>query len=306
MKIAIIGGSGFIGTYTYIALRNIGIQDITIIDIKKPYRECVLGLNPRYISCDITDQTNIDALLKKEKFEIIYMLAGIIRADEVRRNILTSYDININGLVNVLNAIKDQDNLNKFIYPSTTHVYHKTTDTIDINTPIVNDEMHLYPGGKFCAETIIKGFNLLYGVPYVILRYSVAYGLYGHPDNVVSTFIAQAKSGADLNVHHSGEGMRDLLYVTDHANGNVLVAMEPSVLNVTIILGGYCISIERLAKKIITYTKSKSKLNILDYKRPGDHSGFSNIDISVAKELLNWNPLVTIDQGLEIMLNHDQ
>lgn len=305
MKIAIIGGSGFIGSYTYVELINAGFDDVTIIDIIPPYRPNVLCKEPRFIKCDITNCKATDHILKREQYNIIYLLAGVIRAEEVKNDPSGSYLVNITGLVNVLESVKHQNNFYKFIYSSTTHLFHKENKFVDDYTPVNTDDMHLYPGGKACAETIIKGYQTLFDIPYIIFRYSVACGIYGHKDGVVHKFIDLAKSGDDLKVHSKGTVWRDLLYVKNHAVGNMLAAQNIDVKNETILLGGTCINLIDLADKICKMTESKSKIIPVDFKRKGDHCGFKSIYSGKARNILGWNMSVSLDEGIAAMIKYD-
>lgn len=304
MKIAIIGGSGFIGSYTYVELIKQGFNDVTIIDINYPYSSVLSRETPKFIKCDITDRKEIQSCLKRERFEYIYLLAGIIRAEQVRDNPLRSYDINIGGLVNILDSIRDQTNFKKIIYSSTTHLYHRVNDVVCDNTPVVNDDMHLYPGGKFCAETIIKGYQKLYNIPYIIFRYSVAYGVAGHADNVMHRFVYNALHDRDLTIYSNGNIWRDFLYVSDHAKGNVAGIVNQHVNNITILLGGKCIDLKSLAFQIVrSASTSKSKIILTDFNRVGDHLGFKQTKSTNAMKFLNWEPTIDIPTGIDLLIN---
>ena len=304
MKIAIIGGSGFIGSHTASKLHREGYTDITIIDKVPPFRNVLTSIKPRYIKCDITKRSNISDIILAEQFDIIYFLAGIIRAEEVRVDPVYSYKVNIMGLVNTLDAVVKTKHT-KFIYSSTTHVYTDNTDEscVDEET-VLDNKIHLYPGSKLCAETIIKGYHMLFGLQYLIFRYSVAYGAEGHNDNVVHTFVRNAITGAVIRVFGKGNVWRDLLYVTDHANGNYLGMIHRDIKNTTIILGGFSIPIPKLAELVASTVNPSIKIELADYMRPGDHAGDKIISRERAKTLLGWEPQVEIPAGVKLLFDY--
>jgi len=296
MRIAIIGGSGFIGSYTCKELIRCGYNDITIIDIISPHRDNIKNLNWKYIQCDIRDRDQIQSVIKTQKFDIIYHFAGLIRAEECRLTPALAYETNIQGLVNVLEACIDTD-IKRFIFSSTTHIYNCDSFLVSEKTHI-NNNMHLYPGSKFCAETIIKGFNMLHNIPYTILRYGVAYGPYGHRDNVFLTFIQNVIDGEDLKIYSNGGIYRDFLFVEDHARGNIK-AINPQSKNEIINLSNETINIQHLAKLILKELGSTQKCNVVEFARPGDHLGEKSFDCSKAEQLLGWKPTVSIETGIK-------
>ena len=122
MNILIIGGSGFIGSYTARRLYIDG-HKITIADIRAPHRPNLLNIRHEYIHCDVNDEQQVSEVIKRSEYDVVYLLAGVIRAEDVREDPIASLNTNIVGLVNCLNACRDI-NLHRFVFSSTTHLYN--------------------------------------------------------------------------------------------------------------------------------------------------------------------------------------
>lgn len=297
MKIAIIGGSGFIGSYTLLELSK-QHDDVTIIDIKQPKKSFISHLDFNYIECDICDRDKIKSIIKQNDYDVVYHLAGIIRADDCRKRPVQSCDVNLTGLINVLEACRNT-NIKRFIFSSTTHIYSRCDDRDTVfENDILTHNLHLYPGNKLCAESIIMSYHMLYDLSYTILRYSVAIGPYGHRDNVLSSFITKSLKHDDITVYNNGQIYRDFMYVEDHARGNVL-AMKPSAENEIINLSTNNLKLLDVAEIVVNKTNSKSKIKTTEYNRVGDHDKIPIVSNSKARELLQWEPIYSIDHMIE-------
>lgn len=297
MKIAIIGGSGFIGSYTLLELSK-QYDDVTIIDIKQPKKPFITHLNFNYVECDIRDRNKIKSIITQNNYDVVYHLAGIIRADDCRKRPVESCDTNLTGLINVLEACRSTG-IKRFIFSSTTHIYSRCDDR---DTVFENDKLthnlHLYPGNKLCAESIIMSYHMLYDLPYTILRYSVAVGPYGHRDNVLNSFITKSLKHDDITVYNNGQIYRDFMYVEDHARGNVL-AMKSAAENEIINLSTNSLKLLDVAEIVVNKTNSNSKIITTEYSRVGDHDKIPAVSNSKAYELLRWKPIFNIDHMIE-------
>ena len=290
-KIAIIGGSGFIGSYTLAELCK-QQADVTIIDIVPPYRENILDCQFKFIKCDIRDAKEIERIMLHSRFDVVYHFAAIIRAEVCRKDPLLCCDTNITGLANVLSACTKVD-IKRFLFSSTTHVYNCETDTPSEDTIIdIRDLTHIYPASKLIGEMLIKSLD----IPYTIFRYSIAYGPHGHLDSVVHQFILNAMNNKPLIVHGSGLLGRDFLYVEDHARGNV-AALSTNAENEIINLGGKYITIYDAAHAVKNVINPKAEIRIITDKRPGDYVG-KRVVSTKASELIGWQPTIDLFEGI--------
>ena len=297
MRIAIIGGSGFIGSYTLLELSR-HHNDVTIIDIRHPKKSFITHLDFNYIECDICDRDKIKSIITQNDYDVVYHLAGVIRADDCRKRPVRSCDVNLTGLINVLEACRNT-NIKRFIFSSTTHIYSRCNDkNVVYENDTLTHNLHLYPGNKLCAESIIMSYHMLYDLPYTILRYSVAVGPYGHRDNVLSNFITKSLKHEDITIYNNGQIYRDFMYVEDHARGNAL-AINSSAENEIINLSTKSIRLLDVAESVVKRTNSNSKIITTEYNRVGDHDQIPVVSNSKAFKLLQWTPKYNIDHVIE-------
>jgi len=162
-----------------------------------------------------------------------------------------------------------------------------------------------YDEGKRAAETFFMDYNRKYKVPVKIIRIFNTYGprMSIGDGRVVSNFIVQALKNEDVTIYGSGNQTRSFCFVDDliEAMKNVM----DTDMNFTgpINLGNTeeC-TIFELAEKIIELTKSSSK--IIFCKLPQDDPIRRKPDISLAKEIINWEPKISLETGLIKTINY--
>lgn len=155
-----------------------------------------------------------------------------------------------------------------------------------------------YDEGKRVAETLFFSYHLQHNVDTRIIRIFNTYGPRMNPDDgrVVSNFIVQALKGEDLTVYGDGNQTRSFCYVDDLVEG-IYRMMENDSFTGPVNLGnpGEFTMLE-LAEKVLKFTDSKSRL--IHCPLPGDDPTKRRPDISLAKENLNWQPEIKLDEGL--------
>lgn len=156
-----------------------------------------------------------------------------------------------------------------------------------------------YDEGKRVAETLFFSYHLQHHVDTRIIRIFNTYGPRMNPDDgrVVSNFIVQALKGEDLTVYGDGTQTRSFCYVDDLIEGMYRM-METDDFTGPVNLGnpGEFTMIE-LADKVLRLTGSKSKLVYCDL--PKDDPVKRKPDIALAKEKLDWQPTIPLEEGLE-------
>ena len=291
-NIAIIGGSGFIGTYTKNELVEHG-YNVTTIDVNKKSDICVNVLNYKHLK----------KALSTKKFDAVYMFAAISDSKENHTDIKHAVNTNIMSLTNTLDAMYELG-IPRIIFSSTVWVYSVCDITAvneDTNLSISNSD-HIYTTCKLTCEAIIRNYQKVKGIDFTILRYGIAYGPGCHPDTVLSKFISNAILGKPLVVTGNGNIYRNFLYVTDHARGNRLALSEKAKNQIINLEGAQSISIKNVAERVQELHGKEVKILYTD-ERLGDYKG-KVVDNSKAKKLLNWEPTVNFLKGSKVLYNH--
>jgi len=149
---------------------------------------------------------------------------------------------------------------------------------------------------KLAAENLCFLYYKNYQTPVIYLRYFTVYGPRQRPDMAIHRFLRAVLNDEKVTVYGHGEQTRDFTYVDDVVEATLLAAnidVEGEVFNVG---GGSRISVNELIKKIEKTTRKKAKLEYVESQK-GDIKD-TLADISKARETLNWEPEVKIEEGL--------
>jgi nucleoside-diphosphate-sugar epimerase len=225
--------------------------------------------------------------------EIVIHLATYPRAKIVDNDPIVGIPKVINTTTNLL-WHSAKFNVKKFVYVSSSMVYGDFADGTkeDASTKPKN----IYGEAKLTGERMVKLFAKRDGLNYNIIRPSGVYGPGDMPDRVVSKFFAKAMKNETITLHN-GENKVDFTYKQDTARGIILAALS-SVANVSFnITAGNATSLRTLAEKIIAITGSES-----DLEDTGNHKLYpmrGTLDIGRAKDLLQYEPEFTLEQGLK-------
>jgi UDP-glucuronate decarboxylase len=156
-----------------------------------------------------------------------------------------------------------------------------------------------YDEGKRCAETLFFDYRRQYGLRIKVARIFNTYGPRMHPDDgrVVSNFIMQALTGANITIFGDGSQTRSFCYVDDMIRGFMAMMDTEKGYTGPINLGNPGeFTMMELARKVIDLTGSNSR--IVFKPLPSDDPRQRQPDISLARERLEWAPHVSLEQGL--------
>ncbi len=297
-KILVTGGAGFIGTHLCERLLNEGNEVICMDNYFTGSKRNITHLldNPYFelIRHDITSPYYVEV-------DEIYNLACPASPIHYQYNPIKTIKTSVIGAVNMLGLAKRIKA--KILQASTSEVYgdpemHPQTEQYwgHVN-PI--GRRACYDEGKRCAETLFMDYYYQNKVKIKIVRIFNTYGPKMHPNDgrVVSNFIMQALSNKDITIYGKGSQTRSFQYVDDLLNG--MIKMMDTSDNVTgpVNLGNpEEFTILQLAEKVIELTGSKSKMVFKPL--PEDDPTQRKPDISKAKDILDWEPSVDLEEGL--------
>jgi UDP-glucuronate decarboxylase len=157
-----------------------------------------------------------------------------------------------------------------------------------------------YDEGKRCAETLFFDYHRQHQLKIKVARIFNTYGPRMHPNDgrVVSNFIVQSLKNAPITIYGDGGQTRAFCYVDDLVDGLIRLMETPDELTGPVNLGNPVeFTILELARKVIELTGSNSK--IIHETLPQDDPKQRKPDISLAKSELQWEPKVTLEQGLK-------
>jgi len=157
-----------------------------------------------------------------------------------------------------------------------------------------------YDEGKRCAETLFFDYWRQHQIDIKVVRIFNTYGPRMHPNDgrVVSNFIVQALEGKEITIYGDGSQTRSFCYVDDLIEGFLRMMETEKGFTGPVNLGnpGEFTMLE-LAELVLKLTKSKSKLTFLPL--PQDDPKQRQPDITMAREKLNWEPTIPLEEGLK-------
>lgn len=303
-KILVTGGAGFIGSHLCDALIAQG-HEVTCLDnlftgSKKNIAQ--LADNPRFhfIEHDI-----IDPIETKERFDQIYNLACPASPVHYQSNPIRTIKANTIGVINVLGLARKHDA--RVLQASTSEVYgdpteHPQKETYHGNVNTTGPRA-CYDEGKRVAETLFFDYHRAHGIEIRVARIFNTYGprMAADDGRVISNFIVQALDSKPITIYGTGEQTRSFCYVDDMVSG-LIKLMNVADFTGPVNLGNPTeLTMIEIAKKIIRMSDSASKLEY--FPLPKDDPRQRCPDITLAKNILNWVPKISLDDGLQKVIH---
>ena len=306
MKFLITGGLGFIGSDVIEKLSNEG-HSIVCVDNKDTYdiissvelNKLIAWRTRNWDNKNITvingDLLDRDVCLRafRSHPDVVIHLATYPRAKIVDQNPILGIPKVIDTTTNLL-WHSSEFNVKKFVYISSSMVYGDFKDGTREDS--ATKPQNIYGEAKLTGERMTKLFAQRDGLNYVIVRPSGVYGPGDLPDRVVSKFFDKAMKNEIITLHN-GDNKVDFTYRQDAVDGIIKSAMSEVANTSFNITAGNATSLRTLAETIVDITGSRS-----DLQDTGSHRLYpmrGTLDISRAKDLLEYEPQFNLRQGLE-------
>jgi UDP-glucuronate decarboxylase len=298
-KILVTGGAGFIGSHLCKRLLHEGNEVICLDNYFTGSKSNIIELleNPYFelIRHDITSPFFVEA-------DEIFNLACPASPVHYQYNPIKTVKTSVMGAINMLGLAKRIKA--KILQASTSEVYgdphiHPQPEEYWGNVNPIGRRA-CYDEGKRCAETLFMDYYFQNKVKIKILRIFNTYGPNMHPNDgrVVSNFIVQALRNEDITIYGDGSQSRSFQYVDDLIEGMIKMMNTGDEIIGPLNLGNPGeFTILELAEKVLKFTGSKSKIAFKPL--PADDPTQRQPDIAKAKQILNWEPKINLEEGLK-------
>jgi nucleoside-diphosphate-sugar epimerase len=288
-RVLVTGASGLIGNSALSMLANKGYATIGVSKSKPEL------INPKtsWISLDLTSAQARNKLDSLSPFDAIVHCAAAIPKSLSNETSQTAGEIN--SILDQLIIDYCIDHNTRLIYCSSTSVYMPASnEPVDEDHPLDKEFSH-YVSEKIASECRIREQV----ESYVILRICAPYGAKLRARTVLKIFIDAAIAGEVLRYHGSGLREQDFLHVSDIAEG-ISAAIERKHITSTFNMsGGYPISMRDLASLVTEIAGDPSSKVKCSGEIDAQENYRANFNINRAKNLLGWEPTITLQAGIK-------
>ncbi|MEK7353294.1 MAG: SDR family oxidoreductase [Chloroflexota bacterium] len=299
-NILVTGGAGFIGSN--IVDRLAPDNNVFILDnfftgsmnnlVKSTDRVTI-------VKGDIRDKELVNDAVAK--VEYIFHLAAHVGNIRSLKDPYLDMEVNIKGMLNLLEACRTNPNLKRLVYSSSAAIYGEAKYMpIDEDHPLYPESP--YAVSKMTAEKYAFAYHKVYGLPTASVRYFNAFGPRQDSSeyaNAVSIFLSRTLRGEPLTVFGDGEQTRDFIFISDIVNGNLLAATHPAAVGqVFNISSGEVHTIKQLIEIIRKVTGREVPYSHAPFRAGEVRHSKANID--KAKKLLGFKPQTGLEEGIRL------
>tara|TARA_B100001057_G_C22686343_1_gene885860 strand:+ start:108 stop:1094 length:987 start_codon:yes stop_codon:yes gene_type:complete len=301
MKTSLVTGcAGFIGSHLtdYLLNKNhkvIGVDSLITGNIKN-ITQAKKNKNFKYIKSDICEKKIFN---KIKKLDYVFHIAGLADIVPSIENPVNYHNSNVNGTLNIIENIK-KFKIKKLVYAASSSCYgpnpnYPTNENNKIATA------YPYALTKYIAENYIDHWSKIYNIPYISLRLFNVYGIRSRTNSnygaVFGVFLKQILENKPLTVVGNGKQKRDFIHVKDVVRAFYKSATSKYKNKIYNVGSNNPVTILKLTKLL-----NAKKITFIP-KRPGEPL-VTNADINKIKRDLNWSPSISINQGVNEILQN--
>ncbi len=303
MNYLITGAAGFLGSALANQLAREGHQ-VRGLDDLSTGDPATLSPDVHFTRGDVNDRPKLWTLL--QDVDCVYHLAARVSVPESVLYPREYNAVNVGGTVSLMEAMRDVG-VRRVVLISSGAVYGDQQEQPLRETAEPNPRSP-YAVSKLAAEFYLRTIGDLWGIETVSLRVFNAYGPgqrlpASHPP-VIPYFLRQAIRNGTLVIHGQGEQTRDYVYVDDVVRAMIAASTASNINHLVINVGsGRETSVRELVRHVLELTESEAEII---YNKRND-PGVSRMcaDISLAREKLNYQPRISLAEGLRLTLERD-
>ncbi len=303
MNLLVTGTAGFIGSKVTELLLERGDKVVGVDNLNDAYdvrlkkwrlRQLERFKNFTSHRLDITAHTQLEPLFEESNLKAVINLAARAGVRASTENPRLYLDTNIMGTLNLLELCRKYK-ISKFILASTSSIYG------EMSLPFTEDKkadfpLSPYAASKKGAEALCYTYHYLYGIDISIPRYFTVYGPAGRPDMSVFIFSKKIYADEEISVYGNGNQKRDFTYIDDIAEGTI-EALKPLNYEIINLGSNHPVKLNYVISLIENALGKRARIKYLP-RHPADVLA-TWAEITKAKELLSWQPEITIEEGIK-------
>jgi CDP-glucose 4,6-dehydratase len=303
--VLVTGATGLVGSWLTRRLQEGRADVVCLVRDWVPQSELVRSRTidrVKVVRGDVRDRELLERALGEYEIDTVIHLAAQTIVGIANRNPISTFESNIQGTWNLLEACRRSPAVKSIVVASSDKAYGDQEELpYDENTPL--EGRHPYDVSKSCSDLITQAYAKSYGLPVVVTRCGNFYG--GGDLNwnrIVPGTIRSIVRGERPVIRSDGQFVRDYFYVEDGAAAYMLLAEQLSVRQE---LRGQAfnfsneiqVTVLELVNRILRLMNSTLEPDVRN--EASNEIRHQYLNATRAREILNWKPLYTLDQGLE-------
>ena len=305
-KILVIGSNGQIGTVLTNKLgQKYGYENVVGSDLRFPERK----MKFLFEECSVLDKNKLETIIDKYNITDVYLLAAYLSA-KGEKNIDKAWDLNMNGLLFILNLAKDKK-IQKIFWPSSIAVFGPTTPKKNVNQYALAEPVTIYGVSKLAGENMCNYYHTKFGIDVRSIRYPGLIGWESMPgggttDYAVDIFHAAIKN-KDYTCFLSADRELPMMYMDDAINATIRIMDVPSEkikIRTSYNLSAFHFSPKQLEEEIKKHFKDFSMKYNPDERDDLAKGWPKSINDTHARNDWGWQPKFNLSQMVgDIILN---
>lgn len=304
MKVLVTGAAGFIGSHLAEKLSQRGDEVVGLDNFNDYYDPRRKRANQRrlerypnfcMIEADIRDRQGMFDLFAREQFDAVAHLAAMAGVRNAVAHPDLYVEVDYNGTQHLMDAAR-ATGVGNFVFASTSSVYGDTKQIPFVESDSCDRPLQPYAAAKRAAEILGYTYHHLFGLNFTAVRFFTVYGPNGRPDMMAYLVADSITKGVEIPLYEGGEMYRDWTFVDDITNGVIAAVDRPlgyEVINLgrgePVRLGDFVSIMESLAgRKARLRPAPKLAADVLR----------TYADIGKARALLDYNPQISVEEGV--------
>lgn len=304
-SILVTGGAGFIGSHLVDRLLGAG-ESVCVLDNFNPFYDPAVKRsnieahleheNYQLIEADIRDKTAVEACFERCSIQEVIHLAAMAGVRPSIEDPSLYQEVNLIGTMNLLEAMRARS-IKKLIFASSSSVYGNNEKVPFAESDPVDHPISPYASTKKSGELMVYTYHHLYDIDSVCLRFFTVYGPRQRPEMAIHLFTRKIFQGEEILVFGDGSSRRDYTYIDDIVDG-ILACRSQKFGYEALNLGrSDTVHLAGLIEKIEKQSGRKARIQRLPIQAGDVRQTFA--DISKARRLINFEPKVSLDAGLQ-------
>jgi CDP-glucose 4,6-dehydratase len=300
-NVLVTGGAGLVGSHLTEKLLGLGAKVFVLDIVVLPgsyFETRKLSDKARYINCDLANFEGVKKTISDNKIEYIFHLGAQAIVQEAFEKPLRTFESNITGTVNVLEAARQLGDILGIFVASSDKAYGKDCENALETQKVFGD--HPYDASKAATDIIARTYFKTYGLPVSIARFGNIFGPGDlHFDRIIPGIMKAAIKDEVLEIRSNGEFSRDYLYVKDVAEGYVNMAeniqtTKGEAFNFSTNWNFSVLGLVAKSSQVLGKTIETKILNNQQNEIP-----FQSLNSEKSKKVLGWQPISTFEGAVK-------